>query len=419
MKIVTRIVTAKHRMNPPKPLSHGVSGESGAFVDFLLQTLLHTGWPVFFAVAVSAALSGCQNAEIPDGMPPHGPPPVVKIAQPVIRQVTEWDEYTGRIEAVNSVEVRSRVTGYLEKVNFTAGEKVKTGELLFAIDPKPFQAQLNLALAELHRAQSRQELAKNDLARAKTLLKAKAISEEEYDTRSSELREATATVHSAEASVYSARLNLEYTQIRSPIDGRVGRELITAGNLVNGGGSATLLTTIVSTDPVYVYVDADERSILKYKRQHLYGTDIQGVPAELSVSDEADFPHHGVLDYLAPSADPDTGTATIRGVFANPGELLSPGFFARLRIRAGEPHDALLLPDRAIGSDQARRFVWVMKPDKQVEYRRIVPGILVADSMRVVKQGLTAKDWVVIDGLQKVRPGAQVNPERIPLDGEK
>lgn len=418
MKIVTRIVTAKHRMNPLKPISHGASSESGALVNYLPQTLTFGLWPVLFGIAVSFLLSGCRNSDNAAGMSPQGPPPVVKIAQPLTREVTEWDEYTGRIEAVDFVEVRSRVTGYLEKVNFNAGEKVKTGDLLFVIDPKPFQAQLNLALAELRRAQSRQELAKNDLARAETLLKAKAISEEEYDTRSAELRTATATVHSAEANVYSARLNLQYTEIKAPIDGRVGRELITVGNLVNGGGSATLLTTIVSTDPVYVYVDADERSVLKYKRQRLYGTDMQGVPAQLSVADETDFPHQGVLDFLAPRADADTGTVTIRGVFANPDELLSPGFFARLRIRAGAPHRALLLPDRALGTDQAQHFVWVVNKDQQAEYRRVVPGILVAGNLRVIKEGLTAEDWVVIDGLQKIRPGALVNPEPFVFDGE-
>ncbi|MGR9115267.1 MAG: efflux RND transporter periplasmic adaptor subunit [Gammaproteobacteria bacterium] len=346
--------------------------------------------------------------------PEQAPTHQVKVAYPMNQEVTEWDEYTGRIDAIDSVEVKARVGGYLEKVNFTAGQKVRKGDLLFVIDPKPFQAQLNLAQAELERTRSKWDLAKNDLARAEKLLKAKAISTEEYDTRNKGLREATAAVHSAEASVYTAKLNLEYTEIRSPIDGRAGRELITEGNLVNGGGAATLLTTIVSTDPLYVYIDADERSVLKYKRQRLHGMDIEGLEAKLSVADENDFPHRGKLDYISPSAAPDTGTVTLRGIFANPDEIMSPGFFARVRIRASRPYAALLLPDRALATDQAQRFVWVLNQNNQVEYRRVVPGAHIG-RFRVIEAGLTAQDRVVVDGLQKVRAGVKVEPLLITL----
>lgn len=367
------------------------------------------------------ALIGCGNHDDPGSKPSQGPLVNVKVAQPVSQQVTEWDEYTGRIEAVNSVEVRARVSGYLDKVNFKAGDKVHKGELLFQIDPKPFAAQLNYAEAELERAKSRHELARNDLLRAERLFRAKAISEEEHDARSKGLRETIAAVQSAQANVYTARLNLEFTQIRAPIDGRIGRELITAGNVVNGGGAeSTVLTFIVSIDPVYVYADADERSILKYRRQAQKGgrgnLGDEQTPAELAVADEVGFPHHGHLDYIAPREDAATGTLTLRGVFANPDELLSPGFFARMRVRGSAPYPAILIPDRAIGTDQAQQFVWVVNQENQVEYRKVSLGAHIGQS-RVVTQGLKADEWAVIEGIQKLKPGIKVNPERISLTG--
>lgn len=366
-----------------------------------------------------ATMIGCGNNDEPGAK--QGQPPGVKVALPLSQEVTEWDEYTGRIEAVNSVDVRARVSGYLEKVNFKAGDKVHKGDLLFLIDPKPFTAQLNYAVAELERAKSRHELAKNDLARAERLFRAKAISEEEHDARSKGLRETLAAVQSAEANVSTARLNLDFTQVRSPIDGRIGRELITAGNVVNGGGGdATVLTFIVSTDPVYVYVDADERSVLKYRRQAKEGgrgsLGEEQTPVELAVADELSFPHQGYLDYISPREDAATGTVTLRGVFANPDELLSPGFFARMRIRASAPYPAILLPDRAIGTDQAQRFVWVVNKDNQVEYRTVVLGAHIGQS-RVIAEGLKPEEWAVIEGIQKLKPGIKVTPERISLTG--
>lgn len=371
------------------------------------------------ASAMLMALIGCGNHDGSAPQPGQGQLPNVKIAQPLSQEVTEWDEYTGRIEAVNSVDVRARVSGYLEKVNFKAGDKVSKGDLLFLIDPKPFTAQLNYAEAELERTKSRLELAKNDWSRAERLFRTKAISEEEHDARNKGLREAVAAVQSAQANVYTAKLNLEYTQIRSPIDGRIGRELITVGNVVNSGGSdSTLLTFIVSTDPVYVYVDADERSVLKYRRQAKNeGRGSLGderTPVELAVADEVDFPHQGHLDYISPREDAATGTLTLRGVFANPDELLSSGFFARMRIRQSTPYPAILLPDRAIGTDQAQRFVWVVNQENQVEYRKVVLGAHIGQS-RVIAEGLKPEEWTVIEGIQKLKPGIKVNPERITL----
>lgn len=365
--------------------------------------------------AMQLVLAGCGSADSATA-PATPPPPAVKIAQPLSRETTEWDEYTGRIEAVNAVDIRARVGGYLDKVNFTAGAKVKKGDLLFQIDPKPLKAQLNYALAELERAKTKRELAKNDLGRAENLFKAKAISAEEYDARNKGLRETAAAVESAEANVYTAKLNLEYTEIRAPINGRVSRELITAGNLVEADD--TLLTSIVSTDPVYVYVDADEQSVLKYRRhaqQHGKGSaDLKGTPVELAVADESGFPHRGQLDYIAPREDAATGTLTLRGIFANPDELLSPGFFARLRVQASASYQAMLLPDRAIATDQAQRFVWVVNQDNQAEYRQVTPGAQIGE-LRVIRGGLQPNDWVVVEGLQKLKPGAKVNPERTSL----
>ncbi|MDT4328686.1 efflux RND transporter periplasmic adaptor subunit [Methylomonas sp. MED-D] len=361
-------------------------------------------------------LSGCgETGNAANGAPP---PAAVKAAQPLAQSVTEWDEYTGRVEAISSVEVRARVGGYLEKVNFTAGAKVNKGDLLFVIDARPYKAQLNYAIAELERAKSKRELAKNDWSRAENLVKAKAISTEEYDTRAKGWREADGAVQSAEANVYAARLNVEYCEIRAPIAGRVGREMLTAGNLVTGG-DVTVLTNVTSIDPVYVYVDADEQSLLKYRRQALQrkpgAAELKGTPAEVAVADESGFPHRGQLDYVAPQENRATGTIALRGVFANPDELLSPGLFARMRVQGGAPYDALLIPDRAVGTDQAQRFVWVMNQEQQVEYRKVTPGARIGE-MRVISDGLRAGEWVVVEGQQKLRPGTKVNPERIALN---
>lgn len=372
--------------------------------------------PLLLIALLFLQLTGCNGTPQADNAPPAPPPPKVKIAQPLGKEVTEWDEYTGRIEAVDAVEVRARVSGYLEKINFKAGAKVKKGDLLFVIDPKPFKAQLQFAEAELEQAKSKRELAKNDLARAENLFKAKAISGEEYDARNKGLREVSAAVEAAAAQVESARLNLEYTQVRAPIDGRISRELITAGNLVNGGGAdATRLASIVSIDPVYVYADVDERALLKYRRQaQQQGRDLQGAEVQVALADEEDFPHTGRLDYIAPMQDPKTGTISVRGVFANPNELLSPGFFARMRIRGGPAYAALLLPERAIGSDQAEHFVWVIGADNKVAYRHVTQGAKI-DGMRVVNAGLQAGEWVVVEGLQKLRPGTAIDAEKIDL----
>ncbi len=381
--------------------------------------LLQHMQPGLLALITLIAMSGCENKTDSDAKTAQAKLPVVKVAQALIQDIAEWDEYIGRIEAISSVDVRARVGGYLEKVNFKAGEMVKKDDLLFLIDPKPFKAQLNYAEAELEQAKAKRELAKNDMARAEGLFRGKAISAEEYDARSKGLREAAAAVQSGEANVATAKLNLDFTNIRAPISGRIGRELITEGNLVGGGGAdATRLTFIVPTDPVYVYVDADERSVLKYRRQSQQdGSDNIGArktPAQLALTDETDFPHPGTLDYISPREDAATGTVSLRGVFANPDGLLSPGFFARMRVGGIAPYPGILLPDQAIATDQSQRFVWVVNQDNQVEYRKVVLGAHIGQS-RVITEGLKPEEWIVVEGLQKLKSGLKVEPERISL----
>ena len=348
------------------------------------------------------------------------PPVPVKSVLPIHREVLEWDEYTGRIEAMESVDIRARVSGYLEQVLFKDGEKVKKGDRLFVIDRRNYEIELKRAEAELQRTRTKLELARNDLKRAERLRLSKAISDEEYDQRSKGLAESTETLHSAEAAVLMTKLNLDYTEVRSPINGRIGRELMTIGNLVNG--DQTLLTRIVSVDPMYVYLDADERSVLKYRRLTAAGQrsrSLSGrIVAQLGLIDETGYPHQGYIDYVDPRMDPSTGTQQVRGVFPNPDELLNPGLFARVRIHGGSPHPALLIPSRAVATDQDQKYVWILKPDGGVDYRKVVLGGQFG-SFRVVTEGLSREDSVVVDGIAKLRPGVKVKAEpiMIPYDG--
>ncbi len=407
----------------------------------LLRFLFHCRKGVLLTCLLGLLLAGCDQASQPQapGAPattaalpkplaspsapakPAAPPPVpVKTTLPQTRQVLDWDEYTGHVEAMETVEIRARVSGYLEQVGFEDGAKIKKGDLLFVIDQRGYLTELKRAEAELQRTRTKLELAENDLKRAERLRQSKAISDEEYDSRSKGLAESTATLHSAETAVEMAKLNLDFTQVRSPIDGRIGRELITVGNLVNA--DQTLLTTIVSTDPMYVYVDADERSILKYRRLTAGGLRGQNgkanIVAQLGLIDETGYPHTGYIDYVDPRMDAATGTLRVRAVFPNPKELLSPGLFARIRIHGGNPHPALLIPGRAVVTDQDQNYVWVAKADGSVDYRKVRLGRLFG-TFRTVEQGLGKNDAVVVDGIAKLRPGTRVKPEPItvPFDG--
>ncbi len=361
------------------------------------------------ALLIGSLFTGCGK----QAQPPT-PLPVVSVTQPVVREVVEWDEYIGRLESPETVEVRARVSGYLDKVHFKEGKEVKKGDLLFTIDPRPYQAEFDHANAEYERAVSQTDLAKNDFERAKRLIATKAISEEDYDTKSKTYTAVQAAVRSAKATLDSAKLNLEFTQIHAPIDGRISRAVVTEGNLISSGvagSGATLLTTIVSLNPLYLYGDADERSVLKYLHLRREGTRVSArdelIPAEMGLADEAGFPHKGYMDFVDNRIDPGTGTMRARGVFSNEDHSLSPGFFGRIRIPGSGKYPALLIPDRALGSDQAQKFVYVVNAEKKVEFRPVKIGPMI-DGLRVVKEGLKPGEQIVIEGLMRVRPGIVV-----------
>jgi membrane fusion protein, multidrug efflux system len=363
-------------------------------------------------------LIGCGK---PQANNPAVPPkPSVDVSQPIQHDIVEWDEYTGRLQAVESVEVRARVSGYLNKILFKDGGKIKKNDLLFVIDPRPYMAQLNQAKAQFDQAKSRLDLAKGDFQRAKRLLKEQAISEEEYDTRSKNLVQNEAAVQSAKATVELAELNVNYTQIRSPIDGRISRKLITTGNLVSA--DSTVLATIVSVDPVYLYVDADERSVLKYRRLAIAGKRESAVdhkvPLEMALIDEQEFPHKGYVDYVDPEINPATGTVRARAVFHNPDELLKPGLFGRVRIPGSGKYVAQLISDKAIGMDQGKKFVMVLTKDNKAEYKPITTGPM-HEGLRIVTGGLSQQDWVIVNGVQFVRPGVEVLANKIAMPDEK
>ncbi|WP_347986088.1 efflux RND transporter periplasmic adaptor subunit [Methylomonas sp. AM2-LC] len=371
-----------------------------------------------YLLALMVLTSGCNNGTANQSATP--PPADVAISQPLQKEIVEWDEYTGRLQAVESVEIRSRVSGYLKQISFKDGGKVHKGDLLFVIDPRPYQAQLHQAKSEVERSKSRRDLAKNDLQRAENLLKEQAISEEEFDTRSKNLFQAGSSIESANAAVELAELNVDFTQIRAPISGRISRKLITEGNLVSA--DTTLLATLVSIDPIYVYVDMDERSVLKYRRQEIDGkrqsSNALRVPLEMALIDEKGFPHKGYIDYVDPQVNPETGAIRTRGVFGNPDDLLGPGLFARVRAPGSEVHNAILINDRAIAMDQGKKYVMVVSEDHHAQYRPIETGRLY-DGLRIVTDGLSPKDWIVTNGLQYVQPGATVNPHQEPMAADK
>jgi len=377
---------------------------------------------ILFFVFALLGLAGCK----PKSHLPPQQPPTVSVIQPVAREVVEWDEYIGRLESPETVEVRARVSGYLDKVHFKEGKEVKKGDLLFTIDQRPYQAEYDHADAEHQRAISQTELAKNDFERAKRLISTKAISEEDYDTKSKTYAAAQAAVKSAKAAMDLAKLNLEFAQIHSPIDGRISRALVTEGNLISSGVSgsgATLLTTIVSLDPLYCYSDPDERAILKYLRLRREGKRVSArddlIPVEMGLADEVGFPHKGYIDFVDNRVDPNTGTMRGRGVFPNTDHSLSPGFFARVRFPGSGKYSAVLIPDRALGADQALKFVYVVNAEKKVEFRPVKIGPVI-DGLRAVKEGLKAGELVIVEGLMRVRPGVVVDakPWEMPSQAE-
>lgn len=366
------------------------------------------------ALVVTIA-SGCAPQAAPTP-----PAPQVSIAEVIERKVSDWDEFPGRIEAIESVEIRPRVSGYIERVAFTEGSIVRKGELLFVIDPRPYRAELDRAEAELVRARASAELARNEVARGERLLSARAISQEEYDQRVNAARESGAGVRAAEAAAEAARLDLGYTRITSPIDGRVSKAEVTLGNLVTGGtGSATLLTTVVSIDPIYVAFEGDEGVYLKYaalgQLGGLRGSNATRNTVRVALANESDFPHEGELVFLDNQLNPATGTIRARALLDNQERRFTPGLFARVRLIGNEGYPAVVIDDRAVGTDQSMKFVYVVGENNVVDYRAVKLGRLY-DGLRIVEEGLTPGERIVVNGLQRVRPGVTVAPQVVSMD---
>ncbi|MDB6069268.1 MAG: mexE [Verrucomicrobiales bacterium] len=366
------------------------------------------------ALAAALALAGASCRPPVAGTTPPPPVPTVTVARGIARTVTEYDDFVGRLESPQSVEIRARVSGYLEKVHFKEGGEVKQGDLLFTIDPRPYQATVDRFLADLDRAKIRAELARSEATRAEKLVASRAISSEEAETRVKALTEAEAAIRSAEAGLNASKLDLEFTSIHAPITGRIGQALVTPGNLVGGGTSvATLLTTLVALDPIYCYVEVDERSSLKYRTLAREGKResalFKEIPARMGLTNESGFPHEGKIDFVDNAIKPDTGTIRARGVFPNADRLMAPGFFARLRIPGSGRYEAVLIRDSALGSDQGRPYVLVVGPDNKVQYRGVTTGPM-EDGLRIIREGLKPDERIVITGLLAARPGATVNP---------
>ena len=357
--------------------------------------------------------SGC-NRGVAQQRPPS---PTVTVSPVAQQEIVEWAEFTGRIEPVESVDVRPRVSGYIQEVKFQSGQIVNKGDVLFVIDPRWHQATFDQRSAELEQAKARAENARREADRTAQLLKNNAISVEESDARGSRHQEANAALLAAQAALDSAKLDLEYTKVRASITGRVSRALLTEGNYVNGvAGAATLLTTIVSVDPVYVYADIDENSLLKFNvLAHEKRLETKGdghIPVELQLADEKGFEHQGSSESFDNHLNADTGSILLRAVFPNADGRVVPGLFARIRVPLSERHQALLVEERAIGTDQAQKFVLALTPTNTVSYRSVQLGPIV-EGKRIIRSGVEAGEKIVVNGLARVRPGMTVTPQQV------
>ncbi len=366
-------------------------------------------------IILCLALAGCKH------QPPAlaaTPPPVVMVSLPVEREVRDYYEYTGRTAAVETVEVRARVSGYLVKVNFQEGSVVKKGDLLFQIDPRPFQAVLDEAKGQVAQLEARLARAEADVARYERLLPKGAASQKDLDTAIADRGEARAGIQSARAAVDRAALDLEFTKVMAPISGRIGRYLITEGNLVTA--DTTLLTTIVSVDPMYAYFDADEGSVLHVRQLIREGKvhsarerDVM-VPVLLGLANEPGYPHQGTVNFVDNQVNPQTGTLRLRGVFPNEDKALEPGYFARVQLLIGQSHQALLVTERAIDSDQGQKILYVVNDKNEVRSRPIRIGAL-HDGLRVIEEGVQPGERVIVNGLLQVRPGITVEPKLVDM----
>ncbi len=372
-----------------------------------------------FCLLLTTLLSGC-------GQPPTlAPPPVPKVtvSRPLPREVIDYEDFTGRTDAISTVDIRARVTGYLVQVAFKDGDVVKENALLYQIDPRPFQAALDQALGQVEHLEAQKKLLAIQVDRYAKLAKKGAASQQDVDQYTAQQAENIGSLKAAQAQVEMARLNLGFTRIAAPVTGKISRTLITPGNLVNA--DATLLTTIKSIDPMYAYFNIEEPTVLRIQkmvREGLIRTrKVNHVPVQVGLADDVEhkFPLHGTLDFINNTVDPQTGTLQVRGVLANPytagmPSLLTPGLFVRVRLPLGSPHQVLLITERAIGTDQGEKFVYVLDKDNQVVYSRVRLGMLF-DGLQAIEDGLKPGDRLIVNGLQRVRPGIKVETDEVDM----
>jgi membrane fusion protein, multidrug efflux system len=361
---------------------------------------------------IAFAVAGCGSKAAENAGAP--PPPEVSVATVLSKQVRQWDDFTGRVAAVETVQLRPRVSGYVQRVAYKEGQEVHKGDLLFVIDQRPYRAALDRALADLERARSEARLARTQDVRAQQLIEARAISREEFETRKAATAQGNAGVHAAEAAVASARLDLQFTDVRSPIDGRAGRALVTEGNLAQA--DTTALTTVVSQDPMYVYFESDEQTFLRYAQLARNGQRADSHnPVRVGLAGETGYPHPGVVDFVDNQVDPSTGTIRARAVLRNVDRVFTPGLFARVQMEGSASFNAMLVDDKAVITDQDRKYVYVLGPHDTAVRKDIVAGREI-DGLRVVVSGLAAKDKVIVNGVQKVFfPGMQVTPKQVAM----
>jgi len=363
------------------------------------------------AALLSGLLAGCDNKPTAGAAPP---PPPVTVSKPIQKQITEWDEYTGRFVPVATVEVRARVSGFIESIHFKDGQIVKKDDLLFVIDQRPYQIAVEQAKADLERARSKYDIATADVERAAPLVRNQSVTEREFDTRKSTQRDAAGQVSSAEAALKQAQLNLEWSEVRAPIAGRISDRRVDAGNLITGGQSgATLLTSIVTIDPIHFVFDGSEADFIRYVRLAAAGVRQSSRdapnPVAVRLADETEFKHQGRMDFVDNVVNAKTGTIRGRAIFENKDGFLTPGFFGRLRLYGGQ-RDAFLIPDSVISSDQASKIVFTVADDGTVGTKKVELGPIV-DGLRVVRSGLAPTDRIVIDGIQRARPGQKVTAQ--------